>query len=611
MTQRKNTYRHITRTAERLRLLCLPVLSLLFVACTDNEVYETRDGSATDMPITFEPYVTQPTKSRAVYRGSIDSNTTLRTAGFGLYGYRTGGAYSSTHSSLTAADVMMNETHVAYDGSAWSYSPTVYWGNESADRHSFFAYAPYAYSNASSDYYAAWPGIAPVWALSSPTTDPTVSYTTSTQDPSLGIDLMWGTDASGNPYTDQEKPSINSPIKFYFHHALARLGFTAQAYVDAVNDNTESAGTTSTGLVGGSSDTRIYIESIHFYGKESSSSDASDTQGPYATGSLNLNNTTANTPLWTGRSTRTNLDTYIPYSGDNSVQGSTAIKDVLYRSDGTDLWRFYSGVQATLGRNATDLMDGSAGSYRFKTAYPGVTETPVNPLADDSYYMVIPDDAEHTYTIRVTYYVTTIDDNLTSGYYDRKNSVSQDVTLQFVAGNTYIFHLVFGLTSFKINVESVAWEDETPATPSAPYYYTLWDGGTTGVTTTTWGTEFSETAFLTQTPLRMESVNTGDAILFTYEKDASSSPSIQLYLRRTVDDEDKLLMPRRVESEDIIGDKLLGTIYLGPSSDTQGTATYTLQAGDAELLKAYPDRLYLIYGTGGTFTLKKIQFQDN
>ena len=149
---------------------------------------------------------------------------------------------------------------------------------------------------------------------------------------------------------------------------------------------------------------------------------------------LNLNNTTADTPLW------------------ESATGST---DLALTVTGDNL-------------NAT-LKDGGAGTAASQPA--GVTATPQDVIVDGKYYTVIPKTgSDVTVNVKVTYYVTTDDADLKDGYSRVQNVISKNVTFTdgFAAGKKNTIKMILGISEVKFEAEVSDWADGTTATVDLP-----------------------------------------------------------------------------------------------------------------------------------------------
>lgn len=199
---------------------------LVGTGCSTDEV--VNDYSP-ENAIQFGTYVGRDAQGRA----DIFKDDNLQNVGFGVYAYYTGQKtwqeYKNSNPGFTPN--FMNNTHVTYNSSttSWTYSPWKYWPNNTDDKVSFFAYAPYSKDNSN---------------ITAPTNGVirfTVANTVTDQ-----TDLT----AATEPQLDKTKNSngnLNGEVKFSFKHVLSRIEFTLQAAADQLNaGGTINTGTTIT-----------------------------------------------------------------------------------------------------------------------------------------------------------------------------------------------------------------------------------------------------------------------------------------------------------------------------------------------------------------------------
>ena len=282
--------------------LMAAVAALTLASCSSDEELALNDGqeqAAEAGAVSFDVY-TQRGVTRAGTPGSID-NTSIKTGahaadGFGVFGYYT----DNTDYTQYATPNFFYNQRVHWDGSAWTYEPVKYWPNEfgssaisdDVDKVTFFAYAPWIDVTPSSGQPTG-SREANITQISKNTAtgDPIIKYVVDT-DPTTSVDLLWGVVSNPNdylavdnvvaapsleaglPFIDMVKEAVTNKIKFQLNHALAKLNVQIDAIVDdfvaskALNANT-----------------RIYVRSITI-------------GGIALKGALNLNNTSANEPLW-------------------------------------------------------------------------------------------------------------------------------------------------------------------------------------------------------------------------------------------------------------------------------------------------------------------------
>ena len=348
-------------------------LALLALMASCSSSNDDLNGGATqenNIPVTFSSYLGKTATSRAGTAGTIttdgaNSTTSLQTEGFGLFATYTDNA---EYTAATGPNFMYNTKVSTKD---WTYSPLRYWPNETSttnadgkgatsegvDRLSFFAYAPYVEATATTG--AVTENTVGITALTANnvTTDPKVTYVVA-DDPSKSVDLLWGvvpagttkwsnvtgTDidiAEGKPYLNLIKPKTNQKVNLLFKHALAKLNLNVVGAFDAVTGGTKDAAT------------KITVASVTIEGT-----------GFKKTAVLNLNNTTANEPLWeavkdAGDITLTvsdaNLNSKIKDSGKDEAQtvdGVTETAQDLLNSDATSAQKAFMIIPSSATDNS-------------------------------------------------------------------------------------------------------------------------------------------------------------------------------------------------------------------------------------------------------------------
>lgn len=360
---------------------------LVGTGCSSDDV--VNDYSP-ENAIQFGTYVGRDAQGRA----SVIDDAALQGKGFGVFAYHTNGNYENT-----AKPNFMYNQRVEFKSSAWEYSPVKYWPNNTADRVSFFAYAPYVQTDATDNF---------IFSANTAQGDPTITYTVNNTVKSQE-DLLWAVDATdGLPFVSENKQSITGNINFQFKHALSRIGFKVQAMIDKVNQNNtgdlDNAADASESI--NESETTIAVNKVELIGKF------------HTSGDLNLNNTTTNVPLW---------------------NPTTPTSDRTFELD----------------YNST-----AASSNFVNTVAEKVTTVEQVLNAADSYIMVIPQtfSSSEKIKIKVTYTVTTNDTNL-EGESSIVTNVIESAPFEFgfVAGNAYNFVLHLGLTSVKLSATVADW----------------------------------------------------------------------------------------------------------------------------------------------------------
>lgn len=416
----------------------LAVLAFM-ASCSSSDDLNGGATQENNIPLTFSSYLGKTATSRAGTAGTITTDgagntTSLQTEGFGLFA-----TYSdnTTYTATTGPNFMYN-TKVSTEN--WTYSPLRYWPNETSttnadgkgatsegvDRLTFFAYAPYVEATAKTG--AVTENTVGITALTAnnATTDPKVTYVVAAT-PEKSVDLLWGvvpagttkwsnvtgTDvdiAEGKPYLNLIKPNTTQKVNFNFRHALAKLGLKVVGAFDAVTGGTKDAAT------------KITVASVTIEGT-----------GFKKTAVLNLNNTTANAPLW--EAVDKAEDIKLSVSGDNL---NTKIKD-----SGSDEAQTVDGVTET----AQDLLNSDATSAQKA-------------------FMIIPStETDKSLKVTIDYYVNTTDASLSKGYSRVENKITKTITgFAPEAGKNYTLLLSLGMTSVKVSATVAPWTDETTST---------------------------------------------------------------------------------------------------------------------------------------------------
>ena len=393
--------------------------------------------------IRFGAQVVEPVTRAAQQPGIIDFEK-LTTTSFGVYGYGpmaadyTGGLVPDMFDNQKVEYVVSDKstsTVLAVPGS-WSYawnagrttedvSRLKSWpkSTDAAQKLHFFAYAPYV---GSGDLATGTdPGITSVSGMAAD--DPTIGYSVASA-PSASVDLLWGVHSeTGFPWLNVTRANkTTSAVLFTMRHALCAIGYHAQVMVNEKNQLTDLTDESSFGTIG--TGCRVTLKSITLAPK-------SGGKNFYASGTLNLNNTTKNTPRW------------------SLAPGDRTIAQLVLDSE----------IDAKLKDTAPDG-DAAVNSFMTTTTVPGVTESANTQtvIAGDNVFMVIPD-AKQDYTATVEYFVTY---TTGTGTYNRKlyTGTANIKDLELKAGTKYYLNLVFGLTTFKLVVTAQDWDEKAVST---------------------------------------------------------------------------------------------------------------------------------------------------
>lgn len=192
-------------------------------SCSSDEDFKNQVDESN--AIQFGTYVGR--NSKLLSTKAIENLDSLKKQGFGVFAFYTGQDDWNSYLGGGRGDTpnYMNNQKVEWKDGAWTYSPLKYWPNNTGDKVSFFAYAPYDASKAWKTNFSGY-----------------ITFTVD-NDVTKQIDLL-----CCRAVANQTKQSTTGKVTFNFQHALARIGFTAAYAADetAVGNNKLDANTTIT-----------------------------------------------------------------------------------------------------------------------------------------------------------------------------------------------------------------------------------------------------------------------------------------------------------------------------------------------------------------------------
>ena len=244
--------------------------ALTLVSCSSDDLDSVSGDSSKNEAISFDGYLGRSAVAVNGARGSEETKETLKTKGFGVFGN-----YIADAGQTSDANFFKNQK-VTYSGTKWTYTPLKYWPTNG--KIDFLAYAPYVNGTELTD--------------GSKINNFTVSGTIADQK-----DLLW-TNATSQITADLT--SAKKKVKFQFHHALSRLGYTVKLTGDYSSDNVT-----------------FTLKKITLAG---SPTDA-ETGAFYTSGTIDLSMSTGNANLWSEQTGKQKFDWF---SGDYQVKSSTA-----------------------------------------------------------------------------------------------------------------------------------------------------------------------------------------------------------------------------------------------------------------------------------------------
>ena len=396
----------------------IALAALTMTSCSNDEnMVSIPQGNA----IEFGTYVGRDAQTK----GSVLDNTVakgLPKQGFGVFAYYTDEVHYNGTAGTGSKLNFMNNTHVtSNDGTTWTYSPLKYWPNETNDRLTFFAYAPYDDADYTANTSSGYDNIKFEVNYGDPIVEFTVNGTVKDQQ-----DLVWSR-TNNKDIIKNPDVGVTEEVVFNFAHALARIGFTVKAITDEV---------TATEPNKLDDQTFIVLKKVMLSSVAGTGNDAPTTGDFYTSGKLNLNNpspeTAAAPALWT-----------------NCTGGQTfTLEDANFTTQTVNYPSGYSVDGYVLTENTSILTPGNS--------------TIANDLnASDSYIMIIPQDLSSTgFYVYVEYDVVTIDDNLENGLSIVTNHISNKVSgLNFGSGKAYTLNLQLGMTSVKVTAYVDSWDE--------------------------------------------------------------------------------------------------------------------------------------------------------
>ena len=457
------------------KLLVLPVLAALLVACTGDElVVSANQGQQTeeDGAIAFDAYLNR-TVTRAGLVGEITSTELQSSAGgFGVFAYYADG---DLYSENAIPNFMYNQ-EVKYSTDHWEYSPIKYWPNEfgstavstGVDRVTFFAYAPYVgvdpttgqltgYYDGTTDARSPETGITAL-TRNGKAGDPYVRYV-GAFDPAKCVDLCYGVAAdkydssvdafdgandirAGDPYINVAKPASGSKLKFNFKHALAQLRVNVDADVDILSHS-------ETDVLEGK--THVWVRSITF-------------DGVAQRGYLNMN-----TGVWYETIDNNKISHASVTVHDGRRDGAEALADDSYETPiGFNPALVQSGAYTTIPGFSTT---GAPIYTGLSTSTTGVTTASL-PLFGESAHNLLVVPANEQLRVTIVYDVETADATLPKFLSDgvtRGSTVENKITkfitlgglpLKLEAGNAYTINLHLGMTGVKFEAEMSSWQNK-------------------------------------------------------------------------------------------------------------------------------------------------------
>ena len=216
--------------------------ALTLVSCSSDDLNSFSDNSSKNEAISFDGYLGRSAVAVNGSRGGVETATTLKTNGFGVFSKYNG---TGSFPDFSNQKVTYSETN-----KKWTYSPLKFWPTQG--NIVFYAYAPFVENK----------------TLNNTSFDFTVAEKAADQQ-----DLLW---ANATGQITENSGSTKEKVKIHFYHALSRLGYTVK-----LSGNYSSNNVTFT------------LKNITLAG-----STDGNTPAFYKTGTINLAKTNNDTGVW-------------------------------------------------------------------------------------------------------------------------------------------------------------------------------------------------------------------------------------------------------------------------------------------------------------------------
>ena len=367
--------------------------ALTLVSCSSDDLDSFSDNSSKNEAISFDGYLGRSAVAVNGTRGSEETKETLKTKGFGVFGN-----YIADAGQTSDANFFKNQK-VTYSGTKWTYTPLKYWPTNG--HIDFLAYAPY-------DANTALKKTTETSGAEQKNTsciDFTVADKAANQ-----IDLLWA-NATGQIKTNFEG-TTKEKVKFQFHHALSRLGYTVKLSGNYSSDNAT-----------------FTLKKITLAGSPDETKNAF-----YKKGTIDLSKTNTATGLWTA-------------ALDNNKQNFTWF-------DGSYI------VKNSDPKHPTNSEDKDYSDKDYLFVIPqDFSQTKTEGHDVDELYVIV------EYDVTYTSSQTTI-----------KNKVYKKLPIKFEQGKAYMLNLTIGLPiEFDVDVDTVNGVDPWDEVNDVPGDINSWD----------------------------------------------------------------------------------------------------------------------------------------
>ena len=459
----------------------------------------------------------------AITNGEPSEDNSLKNAKFGVFAYQTTSDYVNTTPTTSLRPNFMYNQEITWHASApeaWVYTPVKYWpnGNDAANavndpsnnalqdatyakKLSFFAYAPYklisffdnttytgnvpaSVTTADVQENSSVGVVNGIKAMTKNTYTGNVwlKYLMPTANEKEAVDLLWGTNGK-TTYTETDganpslpaigtgynmnltKQTVGEKVKFLFKHALAKLGGSTVTTTENLNEASSKCdfmvkvdvdnnyGSSQTDYFAVDFDkTKTLVTVKNVLIEDAETAHTRDTRIAETTSDLFKNgwfNIETGTWDMTGAEKGGTLNITVQNSAENKTNN-------IY----------------TLNPQIKEIGVGGSGQKAAPTGTPfswnsteptGVTVAALPLYANENApaIMLIPGNADQTIYVTVDYFVRTADANLSTGYSEVEQIITNKVVLPhdlLKSNNVYKIIMHLGLTSVKFEAVVSDWQ---------------------------------------------------------------------------------------------------------------------------------------------------------
>ncbi|MFR9578888.1 MAG: fimbrillin family protein [Rikenellaceae bacterium] len=400
--------------------------------------------------VSFSTYTGISTKGLVTDTDGTSTTTGIQTTGIGVYGFfQDEESWSNTSYNFTP-NFMYNQ-QVTYAASAWSYTPVKYWSNDTADKYSFFAYAPYSgYTDSGITTNSA----------NTASGAPSIKYTINS-DATKMVDFVAGQVVDifrGGQTAQANVTTATNKVDFYLKHQLSRVKFTGKTNITTTDNATAN--------------TVVVVKNMYITGNTASAVSSSLTSSEFYTDAVYTFDDTTTTSTNTDHTQDGTWSSPTAATTDYNFTGLVSSATAAELTINSIATSYNTTSTAVITNDATEDAIFTDGQYLFL-----IPPTSTGLSGDDKMY------------IYITYDIVTADSELDGKYTVSSNAVTialPSTTLH--PGVAYNMILTFSLYEVTLSATVVDWDTTTANESTGTTTGTSTDGttvDTTGIPVTT------------------------------------------------------------------------------------------------------------------------------